>query len=500
MSQKNRMLLNVDCWDLYRGRIPADREGLRRHLEALCRAGVTEILLNVNAQKAMYPSGVWERAWDNIEQSPDGKWRSHGVELDREPVWINRCRLLHENVPDAEQYYVDHGRRLGRKVHLSMRMNDLHDVGNRKSDSLGAFWRERPEYRRAPFYDPAHWYSKALDYAIPAVREHAMQLAREILERFDCDGLELDWMRHPFNFRPGMEADGLDILTEFVREIRRLANAAAARNGKTCEVSVRVPARPEDARRTGYDVVRWSREKLIDRVIPTSIHPTTDFDMPFELWRMLLAPETRIAAGLEYSAESIANPGGEGRMVVRKEIFLGQVASCLYRGADEIYLYNYFNPASFGEENWLHMMTHGSSRQDAEAQTRRHIVTYCDSQAPAIGRDPILPLCLSWNGQFEEIRLNVGGGTAGRRASVVLGFALNEERAAVPDCEVRLNGGDALAKADLPDQQYPAYVDAYATFEIAPGMLHDGDNVIDIGNAAHAQVTVNWCEIRIEAC
>ena len=499
MTAKSRILLNVDCWDLFRRKVPMTREGLRDHLDMLCRGGVSDILLNVNAQKAMYPSDVRERYWDNVEQSPDGSWRIHGMELDEEPTRINECRLLHENVPDAEQHYIDCGRRLGRNIHLSMRMNDLHVVGSRNSESLSAFWLEHPEYQRAPFYDPQHWYSKALDYAIPAVREHAMQLAREILERFDCDGIELDWMRHPFNFRPGMEMEGRGILTEFMRELRECANTAAARNGRPCEVSVRVPTRPEDARRTGYDVVRWSREQLIDRVIPTNIHPTTDSDMPFELWRMLLAPETLIAAGFECSAESIVNGGGEGRLVVQKEIFLGHVASCLYRGADEIYLYNYFSPALFGEEDWLHMMTNGCSQDAAAAQTRRHIVTYCDSQAPGLARDPILPLHLTWDGHYEEIRLNVGGATAGRRARVVLGFALEEGISTPPDCVVRLNGGDVLAEAKLPDQKYPGYVKAYAAFEAALGMLHDGDNVIDVGNAADVQVAVNWCEIRIEA-
>ncbi len=499
MSGEHRLLLNVDCWDLYRGREPMNREGLRSHLDTLCRGGVTDILLNVNAQKAMYLSDVWERYWDNIERGPDGKWRSHGVELDGEPVRVSNCRLMHENVPDAEQYYVDYGRSLGRKIHLSMRMNDLHTVGDPKSDSLGAFWLEHPEYRRAPFYDPGHWYSKALDYAIPAVREHMMKLIREILTRFDCDGIELDWMRHPFNFRPGMEEQGLGILTEFMREVRALARTAAVRSGRPLEVSVRVPARPDDARRTGYDVVRWSREDLVDRVIATSIHPTTDYDMPFELWKSLLAPATRIAAGFEFRADSIPNWWGKGALVVPREVFLGHVASCLHRGADEIYLYNYFNPATFGEENWLHMMTHGGRRGDAEAQVRRHIVTYCDSQAPGIGPDAILPLHLSWNGQYEAVRLNVGGTTAGRRARVILGFAREEGQSAAPACGVRINGGDALAKADLAEQEYPPYVGAYAAFEIAPGMLHDGDNVIDIGNAADARVAVNWCEIRIEA-
>ena len=42
-------------------------------------------------------------------------------------------------------------------------------------------------------------------------------------------------------------------------------------------------------------------------------------------------------------------------LVATSEIFFGHVASCLYRGADEIYLYNYFNPALFGDAEWLAM-------------------------------------------------------------------------------------------------------------------------------------------------
>ncbi len=491
----NRLLLNVDCWDLYRGRITPDRAGLRAHLDALCRGGVSDILLNVNGQKAMYPSKVWDRFWDEIEKSPGDAVGKR--DANPQGARTESCRILHENVPDAEQYYIDYGRKLGRKIHLSMRMNDLHGVGD---GSVSAFWLEHPEYRRAPFYDPGHWYSKALDFAIPAVREHALKLVREMLERFDCDGFEFDWMRHPLHFRPGLEIRGLDILTDFMREACGLAHAAAGRNGKPLEISVRVPTRPEHARRMGYDVVRWSREHLVDRVIPTNIHPTTDYDMPFELWKMLLEPQTRIAAGFECSAESVVNPRKENRIFMQKEIFSGHVASCLYRGADEIYLYNYFNPAIFGEANWLQMMTRNADRSAAEAQTRRHIVTYCDAQAPGLGADPVLPLRMSWNGQYEEIRLNVGGSTTGRRARVVLGFSPEEGTSAVPACVVRLNGSGLLVPAALPDQRYPGYVGAQAAFEIAPGTLHDGDNVVDVGNVADAPVVVNWCEIRMEAC
>ena len=56
------------------------------------------------------------------------------------------------------------------------------------------FWKAHPEYWRVP--GSVHAYAdRALDYAIPAVRENHLRLIAELLDRYDIDGLELDWMR-----------------------------------------------------------------------------------------------------------------------------------------------------------------------------------------------------------------------------------------------------------------------------------------------------------------
>ncbi len=57
-------------------------------------------------------------------------------------------------------------------------------------------------------------------YAHAAVREHQMSFVRELLERYDPDGLELDWMRFGYHLTPGREQEEGTILTEFVREVR----------------------------------------------------------------------------------------------------------------------------------------------------------------------------------------------------------------------------------------------------------------------------------------
>ena len=69
------------------------------------------------------------------------------------------------------------------------------------------FWLAHPEYWRVPG-STSGWTDRAFDYAIPAVREHHMAFVRELLARYDADGLELDWMRFGYHFKPGHEEEG----------------------------------------------------------------------------------------------------------------------------------------------------------------------------------------------------------------------------------------------------------------------------------------------------
>ncbi len=101
-----------------------------------------------------------------------------------------------------------------------MRMNDVHNVDDVDNYIHSSFWRKHPDYWRVP--GGKGWTDRALDYGIPEVREHAMAYVRELLERYDPDGIELDWMRFGYHFRPGKEAEGKALLTQFMREARSL--------------------------------------------------------------------------------------------------------------------------------------------------------------------------------------------------------------------------------------------------------------------------------------
>lgn len=83
---------------------------------------------------------------------------------------------------------------------------------------------------RAPYRYERN-FEGAFDYGHEEVRRHHLKLIGELFERYDLDGLELDWMRWMFMFAPGGEQRGRDILSDFVSQAGCLRPAAEKRLG-----------------------------------------------------------------------------------------------------------------------------------------------------------------------------------------------------------------------------------------------------------------------------
>ena len=63
------------------------------------------------------------------------------------------------------------------------------------------------------------------DFSYPQVRDFMAGIAFELIERFDIDGIELDFMRHPGIFRPEEAYANRYLLTDMVRQIRNRMDA-----------------------------------------------------------------------------------------------------------------------------------------------------------------------------------------------------------------------------------------------------------------------------------
>jgi len=178
---------------------------------------------------------------------------------------------------------VDFCRQHGLEVFWSLRMNDRHDsypLGSRRwTYGLAPFKRDHPEY---VFGVPADWERyradrvkqlwSGVDYGRPEVREHIFRLIEEVCAGYDIDGVELDFLRHPPFFRPGLEnrpagPEHSAAMTGLVRRIRRMADDVGGRRGRPILIVPRLGHSIERSEFHGLDVRRWLGEDLIDFIV-----------------------------------------------------------------------------------------------------------------------------------------------------------------------------------------------------------------------------------------
>jgi hypothetical protein len=437
-SMRNMFVINEDDSHFFGTRQPDQMTlaGLQAFIDQYAGTTVTHLFLNPNAQKASYRSDVWEAIWElKGAQQPAREGSS-------EKLWCENAKLLSERGLDPYTIWIARCREKGIAPWLSMRMNDNHYNSELNCYIHNSFWIEHPEYWRGP--------NDAFNYAIPEVREHHMKLVREYFERYDPDGLELDWMRFPYHFKPGQEAAGCDILTQFMKDTRALAQEWSVKRGHAIKLAARVPAHPDAARGLGMDGVRWAREGLVDMLIPCPFWSSSDFDIPVEVWRERLgdaAARVTLAPGLEFNSR----PWPSGAAVANDlEAARGFAAACRQRGADSLYLFNWMDSETrpVSAEDYARLLYEGLGAEGVQKAPRRHLVCYRDTVPAGFPNGACLPVEGPAGGSF---RLHVGPRPTAGKVWAVAGLA---QRDGVADASLTgtLNGtalGPAEAVADI---------------------------------------------------
>ena len=463
--------LNQDVTEMQYRLAPGEENaaGVRKYFDSVSKGGLTHFLINPNAHNAGYASEVWDPVW---HRDPRLK--------ERPLKQFENSRVLHENGVDWVQVMIDACREQGVSPWLSMRMNDIHSIGERYSWSNSKFWLDHPELRRKPGSEEGGAYSAdlAFDFTHRAVREHALALAREMLGKWDVDGFECDWLRFPHHVNDAAELDrtGCAALTEYMREMRRLADEAGRRRGKRLLVGVRVAAMPEAALGLGTDAVAWAREGLVDWVAPCNFFSCLDFALPFDEWKSRLAaanPNVRLVGGLDFAGVDREGTGPRG--VLTSE-FCGYLERMTAAGVRDFECFNRF-AYSEGEVN-RYVQIEGMPDMGgwARRHDRSYPVTFHDAVPKGYDADRRLPTGLKDGRAFA-----VSVGRVGRASSagVVLAFdgIFDGDLAAC----VTLNGASAVgARAEPLASWVPGARRAKSAYRVGFPVraLRDGVNEI----------------------
>ena len=198
---------------------------------------------------------------------------AHGVEpSNRYPYYAPNAASLIKSGNCPLGIVVNFAHQNGMEAFASIRMNDVHDSFVR---DIKTIWkREHPELLvTANGNTPVHkLYVTAQDYAHQAVRDRKFEIIQEIGERYDVDGFELDFIRHPVLFSSVFQggiatAAEIDIMTNFMRRVRGQLERRALLRKRPILIAVRIPDTFAKARRIGLDLETWLQEDLVDMLI-----------------------------------------------------------------------------------------------------------------------------------------------------------------------------------------------------------------------------------------
>lgn len=452
-------------------------EGIRAYFDTISAGGaMTHYFMCVNGQRTSYDSKVWEPIWRGAnDPRPDGRTND---------LWCVNAKKVHDRGLDPWKIWIDCARKKGISPWISMRMNDTHF-----SNVKNAFRNERRFYERTDL-----WCSPkcaAYDYSKADVREHALALVEEILDRWDADGIELDWLRFPCHFPFGRGPEFAHFITDFTRDVRCAADRAAKRRGHPVKVGARVPTNFEAARAMGLDAEAWAREGLVDALFPCNFYSTADFLWDSDVWttriraanqRVVVVPGFCNMASLYPKAPKFSLDADKG--------FLRAWAS-LYGGTSAgFYVFNAFY---FGADAKSWLLSGGLAPSRLSEGSRRYLASWHDVAPKGCAAEAQLPRPIA---KGATIRVRTARLPADRSVRVVLGF---DGQTTLPS--VRLNGTEAEAETsvDLGAMFLSKNVKAAASWTFPTETLTNGLNRIDVAPVAEASaVQVVWAEIAVD--
>ena len=228
----------------------------------------------------------------------------------------------------------------------SMRMNDVHD-SFMDANGMTLWKKTHPEFMvdthgMLPEFE---LYTTAQDFSHEPVRQRKLEVIEEICQRYDVDGFELDYIRHPVLFSRRMRGEPctqeeIDVITGLMRRIREITDAAAECRGRPILIATRVPDTFAKSLDNSMDMQVWLEEDLVDIFIAGGGY--APFSLPVEEFVEAARPHGVPVYPCINMGTAGALSGGEFLQCVR-----GLAAYWYRAGAAGVYTWNLGTPFEY---------------------------------------------------------------------------------------------------------------------------------------------------------
>lgn len=327
--RKRRILYNLDgdsclyCKKDSKGWVAIGPEDVKTVVAEITQPGsqVDTLLVCINAQVTYYPSKIGTKRGTLATADERAKWPTH------EQQRFKNVKALFDAGIDPYALLLAEAKKRGLEALLTFRMNDAH--GN---DFLRtAFWRDHAEYRLGG----------GLDFKHGAVRDHVFRLIEEAVQRYDCDGIELDFQRFPRYFKDGSTEERVTLLNGLVERVKKMVDGKAKKRGKRLILAARIPSdygrsppSYQSSLSIGCDPVAWAKKGWVD-FLTVAEFLRVRYDLPIKPWKKLIRN-----VPIYGSIECAEGPKREQCLTAEK---YRRAARHLWAdGADGIYLFNFF--------------------------------------------------------------------------------------------------------------------------------------------------------------
>ena len=205
------------------------------------------------------------------------RW-GHNVDLTDHDIWwraAHNARLMIESGIDPLLLVCQHAQMRGFQFLPSMLLNMGHSPHGRVTNCRVAdFTTDHPEWQVGPepdYPEAAHDIPNRLSFAVPEVRDNRLAVINELVSKYPSDGIELNMQDYaPFIARREV-AEHTETMTQWMREIRQACDDAAAAQGRTKRVVVRMAATMAGNKAMGMDLAAWMEEGIVDTVIAMQV-------------------------------------------------------------------------------------------------------------------------------------------------------------------------------------------------------------------------------------
>ena len=224
--------------------------------------------------------GAGESAWTFC-------YRSEILPLTAEPTFRESLDQVRLTIRDSFMKYVEMGtdpleivtqqaRKRKLPLFVNYRINRGFQVQGSGYEHLNTSWgREHPAY----FLKSIHMAEMRMNFALPEVRDYHLEIYKEILEKYDVAGLQLEYMRGIPFFDPE-QGDKFTHMNTFLTDLKSLMERMGREQNKSYKLGIAFftpisgkyqrPTLVTDPVEAGLDVDSWVKDKLVDVLLPAT--------------------------------------------------------------------------------------------------------------------------------------------------------------------------------------------------------------------------------------